>query len=249
MQWLADQPDHLNGKNHVISMVGCGVIEGEPYLLLPMAEKGSLASRLKVEGLTDKEYFQLSEQLFRGTAFLHHNHIIHQDLKPSNLLITDNDHLLIGDLGEVTGKQGMAAFDQNSGYSPDKVRGTTVLRPGARISENSGSHNDIWATGLTLMQMLVGKQKGDDFTDELNALPGMGKSVDKLTKEEAKHLQQQIHLLVDQYTRGEPLPIGEGVNLASAMVKVCLAKDPARRTSAENLLQILPNRIFNTSVG
>ena len=52
------------------------------------------SSVLSVEQLRD-----ISRQVMEGLAYLHANNIIHNDLKPSNILITSNGTVKIADFG------------------------------------------------------------------------------------------------------------------------------------------------------
>lgn len=39
-------------------------------------------------------------QLLRGLAYIHHQHVLHRDLKPQNLLISHLGELKLADFGE-----------------------------------------------------------------------------------------------------------------------------------------------------
>lgn len=69
-------------------------------------KKGSLDAflRNKIENeetfLSIKEIIEYSNQILQGLSHIHSNNILHLDLKPSNILIEDNDELVITDFGQ-----------------------------------------------------------------------------------------------------------------------------------------------------
>ncbi|KAJ2402512.1 hypothetical protein GGI23_000661 [Coemansia sp. RSA 2559] len=84
--------------------------------------------------------------------YLHEHDIIHMDIKPDNLLLTDNDVLKIADFGEsvmpsdsrhkVKGASGTPAF-----MAPEQCQG---------IEEISGEPADIWSLGVCLYGFIFG---------------------------------------------------------------------------------------------
>lgn len=130
------------------------ICEGMPYLVMPFCEQGS-AEKL-VGKLNDQD--QIWKFLFdvaSGLDYLHSSvpPIIHQDIKPANILIDSNGNYCISDFG-ISVKYGVRDdryFDIESG-------GTVLFMPPERFEENgtSTSASDIWALGATVYELITG---------------------------------------------------------------------------------------------
>lgn len=76
------------------------VHEGRPYLVMPFIGGGSVATLLAERGtLGEEEIAGLLAQIGGALAYLHDREILHQDLKPDNLLIGDRGDYLLTDFG------------------------------------------------------------------------------------------------------------------------------------------------------
>jgi serine/threonine protein kinase len=53
----------------------------------------------KDKSLTDEELKSMMIQLFEGVEYLHSKQLIHRDLKPNNIMLTNEGNIKIGDLG------------------------------------------------------------------------------------------------------------------------------------------------------
>ncbi len=97
------------GKPHpnIVSLFGAWEEEGHLYLQLELCPLGSLAFFLEEYGqqvgaLDEPRLWKILAELSSGVAYIHAHNILHLDLKPANVLITEHGTLKIGDFGMAT---------------------------------------------------------------------------------------------------------------------------------------------------
>lgn len=115
----------------------------------------------------------------RGLAFLHHNcipHIIHRDMKSSNVLLDENLEARVSDFGMA---RLMSAMDTH--LSVSTLAGTPgYVPPEYYQSFRCSTKGDVYSYGVVLLELLTGKRPTDsaDFGD--NNLVGWVKQHAKL---------------------------------------------------------------------
>lgn len=88
------------GRHPCILEVHDARLEGPSiYLVSPLCQ-GSLADRLEAGPVTKEEWRLWLTQAAEGLSLLHRCQIVHCDVKPANLLLDRNHHLLLADLGQ-----------------------------------------------------------------------------------------------------------------------------------------------------
>ena len=72
----------------------------DPYFVMPLAVGGSLADRIRRGRLDVATAVMLFEQVVDAMAFVHSKGVIHCDLKPANVLLSEDGKPLIADFGQ-----------------------------------------------------------------------------------------------------------------------------------------------------
>ena len=125
-----------------------------PFLVMPYCPKGSSAS-LKGK-ISEKQIWRFIRDVSCGLMFLHNQNppIIHQDIKPDNILIGDDDKFIISDFG-ISRK-----LEHTFRKSINKVEssGTLAYMGPERFGPSPAPimASDIWSLGATMYELLTG---------------------------------------------------------------------------------------------
>lgn len=146
---------------HVVGVLDQGVDDagGQPvaYLVMEFVPGRTLRDVLRDRGrLPPREALQLLDAVVEGLAAAHEAGLIHRDVKPENVLLSDAGQVKIADFGlarAVSATTGTATLVGTAAYlSPELVLG----RP-------AEAQSDIYSTGIMLFELLTGRQP---FTGE-----------------------------------------------------------------------------------
>ena len=161
------------------------IYKGIPYLVLPYCKNGS-SEQLIGKKQTDEEIWKFISDVASGLAKLHSNQpqIIHQDIKPANILIDNNNNFTITDFGISSSTKGT-----HSSYYDEENSGTLAYMAPERFSEDPqpSPESDIWAFGATLCEILTGNVpfgedggKGQNENIPMYTLSGLPSSIKNL---------------------------------------------------------------------
>lgn len=130
------------------------VFESYPYLVMPYCANGSVTQH--IGKMPESEVWKFVLDVSGGLAFLHSQEppIVHQDIKPDNILITSDGRYVISDFGiSRSFRTKMSRTNNNVSTS-----GTIAYMGPERFSEKPlvVLASDIWAFGMTLYELITG---------------------------------------------------------------------------------------------
>lgn len=128
--------------------------DGRPYLVVEYAPRTILDLFLKADGTRRlafaEELLPSIQQAASALFYIHENGLIHQDIKPGNLLIGRSGQILLADFG-ATFYLGMQTH-----ASLGEVTGTAAYMPPEQWQGNPRRHSDQYALAVCIYELLAG---------------------------------------------------------------------------------------------
>jgi serine/threonine protein kinase/Rieske Fe-S protein len=149
---------------HILPIYEYGEYVGTPYLVTPYVNQGSLADLLKRFGRYDHTAIvPLLEQLASGVAYVHSKGHIHGMLRPSNVIIRDQELLQVAGFGLMHMLQLSGIEKSEHPYAHLLSVGHTFLAqpeyvaPEVVQGQSIDVRSDIYALGCILFELLCGQ--------------------------------------------------------------------------------------------
>jgi eukaryotic-like serine/threonine-protein kinase len=194
---------------HILTVYDTGEFEGRQYLVTEFVDGGTLRTWAKAGNRSRTDIVELMVGVADGLATAHDAGILHRDIKPDNILITQSGYAKLADFGLAKAAGEPAPADGTRTLTEGRTRPGAVLGTIAYMSPEQASgkpldaRSDIFSFGVVLYELLAGHRP---FTGASDLLV----------------LQTIVH--------GEPRPLPDDIPpaLAGIIVKA-LQKDPASR--------------------
>jgi class 3 adenylate cyclase len=153
----------LTGHPNIVSVLQIGEIpSGRPFLVMPYCAQGSMGDRIAdVGALGVDEVLRLGVKMGAALASAHRLGIVHRDVKPANVLLTDYGEPALGDFG--IARTAGAGFKTMTGlfvgspaFSAPEIIGGAPADPAC----------DVYGLGATLFFGLAGHAAFERRADE-----------------------------------------------------------------------------------
>jgi serine/threonine protein kinase len=188
-------------------------------------QNGSLKQMLEEFGkLSEDLVASYVVQVLEGLDYLHHNDIVHGNLKASNILLTKSGHVKLSDFGLSLNPHALEDVGKGISCMPNWTA------PEVIELKRASAKSDMWSLGCTVIESLTGQPP---YGDLVRALSGTGPFL-SLSGLHVVTLSAVMFRIVED--DGPPIPEGLSDSLV-AFLKECHHKDPAQRPSAKELSQ------------
>ena len=128
------------------------------YLVMELAPKSQLYSKLKLQGRFDEKFVgKVMAQMISAIEYLHSFKppIIHRDIKPENILLDADENCKLSDFG-------WSNFSADADIKRNTYCGTPdYLAPEMIEHKGHDTTLDIWSLGVLLFELLAGKPPFD----------------------------------------------------------------------------------------
>src|SRR6266481_2887554 len=154
--------------------------DGAPYIVSELLEGETLRDRMAGAALPQRKALDYALQIAKGLAAAHEKGIIHRDIKPDNIFITDDGRVKILDFGlakltsTTDGNQSQSEVPTRKvNTDPGTVMGTVGYMSPEQLKGQQADHrSDIFSFGAILYEMLSGKRafRGYSTAETMSAI-------------------------------------------------------------------------------
>ena len=191
------------------------------YIVMELTDGMTLKDYIRRKGyLSPKETVEISLQIASAISHAHKNHIIHRDIKPQNILVSESGNIKVTDFGIAK------AANNNTVTSTATAMGSVhYISPEQAKGRFCDEKSDIYSLGITMYEMATGHVPFDHENGVTIAL---------------MHLQNEIV---------PPSQIREDIpdSLEKIILKCAMKKPEERYQTAEELISDLKLVFEDTS--
>lgn len=144
---------------NIVNIYDVGETENIHFIVMEYVQGQNLHDLISDQGQTSQNLVaSIGKQIAMGLAHAHHHGIVHRDIKPHNILITEEGRVKVTDFGIA---QAMSATNLTQTgmvlgsvhyFSPEQARGVNIQ-----------AASDLYSLGIVLYEMIAGRTpfKGD----------------------------------------------------------------------------------------
>ncbi len=143
--------DRLNHPN-IVRVHSVDRVDGKILIAMEYVPGVNLQELLRQQGkLPIRQALDIATQVLDALDYAHHNHTIHRDIKPGNILIRKDGAVKLVDFG-------LATILGTGSYAGGAGTYVYMAPEDFEEEERSDHRSDLWAVGVTLYEMVTGQR-------------------------------------------------------------------------------------------
>ncbi len=172
VQALLDEAVIVSRLAHpnIVTLYGAGQEDGNPYLVFEYVGGHTLAMVIRDGGrLMPTRAVEIAIQMLRALHSAHLKDVVHRDVKPANVMITDDGVARVMDFS-------IAALMSDELPGEKGFHGTPAYMAPEYVADRSfGPRSDVFSVGMVLYEMLTGQPAvaGDNVLEVMHRLANL----------------------------------------------------------------------------
>ncbi|ABS25640.1 serine/threonine-protein kinase [Anaeromyxobacter sp. Fw109-5] len=147
-RWLVEEAEAAAQLQHpnIVALHDLGMYRGQPYLVFELLTGETLERRLRRGPLPPREALRIALGVASAVAHAHRHGVMHRDLKPGNVFLTDEGSVKVLDFGLAQ----LVGAEAKRGGTP------AYVAPEQWRGEPEDARADVFALGVMLHEMIRG---------------------------------------------------------------------------------------------
>jgi hypothetical protein len=138
--------------DHIVRVRRYFEMNGTGYIVLDLEQGQTLSDLVEEAPLPEAEFRGIFSAILDAVEVIHNRAIVHNDLKPDNILLRDDGSVVIIDFGAARDFRGSYITAAASGYSPPEQHG---------VGGQQGPWSDLYALGAIAYRCVTGSAPPD----------------------------------------------------------------------------------------
>ncbi len=141
-------------QENIVGIIDYGSYADSFYIIMPFVDGVSLKNLIaRRKQIPIPTALYIAKSVLKGLSYAHKKGVVHRDIKPDNILLSNDGTVKIADFG-ISRIKG----DTDLTITGGAIGSPNYMAPEQALDKEVDGRTDIYATGIVLLEMLTGKK-------------------------------------------------------------------------------------------